>query len=178
MSRNVIPFPLREAVELVPGPTWKLERALRRLRIRRIAPVTWPDDTRALGFGRFVAVRPDCPTPLRTLVTEIACLVGGARRTWPYGAGAESGSREYAKAGIVAEAVEALSNGRSLAYGPQLLLRALPMLERRRLIRIARCIHEAGLKRERPIDRGGLDDSRARWRLRGKPGSSRRRGRD
>ena len=174
MSRNVIPFPSRETAELFPGPTWKLERALRRLGIRRITPVTWPDGARSLGFGRFVAVRPDCPLPLRTLVTEIARMVGGARRTWPYGGDAESASAECAKAGLVADAVEALSRGRGLAHGPQSLLRSLPMLERRRVIRIARRIHEAGLKLDRPIDRGPSGGNQVRWRLRGKPGSSKR----
>lgn len=175
MSSNLIQFPRREVAEFVCGPTWSLATALRRLGLIRIVPVSWPDGARSLGFGRFVAARPDSPTPTRTLVVETARLVGGARRTWPYGQAAEITTPSYAKAELVADAVEALANGRGLRDARQAELRALPMLERRRVIRIARRIHEAGLEWRRPDEARMLDGNRTRWRPRGKPGSAGRR---
>lgn len=150
MSTNVIAFPNPESHDPAKVRPWSLATALRRLGFVRIEPVRWPDGACAFGLGRFVAVRPDVPTPTHTILTEVARLLAGPERAWPYTAEADSQIPATGRAELVADCVRILAEGRAPASALRARLLEHDPVERERIARLARRIHEAGLGVARP----------------------------
>lgn len=170
MSTNVIEFRARQTRQVDEASPWRLSTALGRLGFVRIALRTWPDGAESFGLGRFVAVHPDCPTPTRSILVEVARLSAGPHRTWPYAGETDVEHPNAARAGLVADCVRSLAE----SHGPVDFLRsqlaALPLVERERVVRLARRIHEAGLERIRP---GAIEQGVRPQVTRGKPGHRR-----
>lgn len=168
MSAEVIPIRARQAASV--APAFSLALALRRLGLVRISPVSWPDGAESFGLGRFVAVHPDCPTPTRSILVEVARISAGPRRTWPYAGEADVEHPHVARAGLVADCVRSLAEPHAPVDFLRSQLAALPVIERERVLRLARRIHEAGLERTRP---GAIERGFRPQVTRGKPGHRR-----
>ncbi|MCC6744154.1 MAG: hypothetical protein IT175_09860 [Acidobacteria bacterium] len=171
MSTNVVSFPTPTVREPRPSPAWSLSTALRRLGLVRIAPTAWPDGAEAFGHGRFVAVRPECPSPTRAILVEVARLCAGPRATTPFSGESETGLPATRRAEIVADCVRSLAECPSPPEHVSVRLHELSPLERERVARLARRIYEAGLEPHRGNARG--ERGARPTAPRGKPGRRR-----